>query len=133
MTTSPVLLSDGLCAYVVAARHELRRLDVEPAVVESVALDGGLRCGEDLVLGLVAARVDVPGRALPAVAGDQGAAVLPVPAALQLDVAAHAARFERGRQLIEELSDPVVIEGSRHAVLVRARRGLAHSRARRAG
>ena len=98
--------------------------------------------GEDLVLGLVDAHADVLSRAVSAVAGDQDAAADEVDVAAagdqgaaddEVDVAAHAARFERRRQLIEKLSDPAVILGSRHAVLRRARRGLAHSRARRAG
>ena len=70
---------------------------------------------------------DVLSRAVSDVAGDLGADDD------EVDVAAHAARVERRRQLIEKLSGPAVILGSRHAVLHRARRRLAHSRARRAG
>ena len=60
---------DGLSADVVAARHELRRSEVEPALVEPVALADGFRRGEDLVLGFIDTQVDVLGRAVSAVAG----------------------------------------------------------------
>ena len=81
---------------------------------------------EDLVLGLVDAHADLLSRAVSAVAGDPGAtddevdvaaAGDPGAAADEVDVAAHAARFERRRQLIEELSDPAVILGSRALAL----------------
>ena len=66
---------DGFRADVVAARHELRRFEVEPTLVDPVARADGRRRGEDLVLGFVDTHVDVLRRAVSAVAGDHGAAV----------------------------------------------------------
>ena len=117
---------DGLRAHVVAARHELSRAEVEPALVEPVTLADGRRRGEDLVLGFVDTHVDVLRCTVSAVAGDHGAA------ADQVNVAPHAARFERCRQLIEELSDQGVIQGSRHVSLRPERRGRGRLPARRA-
>ena len=65
---------DRLRAYVVAARHELRRSQVEPAFVEPVAFADGRSRGEYLVPSLVDTHVDVLRRAVSAVAGDHGAA-----------------------------------------------------------
>ena len=122
----PGAVVDRLRADVVAARHELCRSEVEPPLVESVALADGSRRREDIVLGFVDAHVDVLRRAVPAVAGDHGAA------ADQVDVAPHAARLERYGQLIEKLSDQGVIQGSRHVSLRPGRRGRGRLRVRRA-
>ena len=99
----------------------------EPVVIESLRSAMVSPRREDLVLGLIDAHVDILGRPVSTVAGDQGAATY------QVDGAVHAARRKRRRQLIEELADPVAIQESRHVVLRPARPDRTRWRARPVG